>query len=77
MGEWEGFEVVLPDGGATVATQEGRECLDGGPIWATVQTIRCLECDPDGGWETLWDQEEDVVLVRSLALLVSREGGLR
>ena len=65
MGEWEGFEVTLPDGGAVIVTPEETDALDAGELRTVVEAIRRLDCGTDGSAETFWDADGDVVLVRS------------
>jgi hypothetical protein len=67
LSEWEGFEVTLPDGAALIVTSEGTDILGAGELRTIVETIRRLDFGMEGGGETLWDDEGDVVLVRSRA----------
>lgn len=67
MGEWEGFEATLSDGGVVIVTPEGTDALDAGELRTIVEAIRRLDFGMDGSAETFWDAEGDVVLVRSRA----------
>lgn len=67
MSEREGFEVTLPDFGALIVTPEGTDALDAGELRTIMETIRRLDFGREGSGETLWDDEGDVVLVRSRA----------